>query len=349
MTQNSRHLVFVIIVALVATAGKAAEPPLFLDSGKLHLTLEFPVDTLIREKEERPVLDGVLRYTNASGEPVEIEMSMTTRGKSRLTYCSFPPLTLNLKRKQTKATVYEGQNKLKIVTHCKNGSLHLRYVHQEYGIYRAFNVLTDYSYRVRMLEVTYRDTDGKRKDETHDAFFIEPHNGVGMRLGMQRLRVAQVSPNQLDAWQAATYTLFQYLIANTDWSMLKGPGEDGCCHNGKVIIKPGSQDGWIVLPYDFDQAGLINTKYSMPAPALGLRSVRQRMYRGRCQHNDELPATVEMFNQNRQAVEAAFIAEVLSERSQRSSMKYIDKFYDTINDPRSFEKNILYDCIGSRN
>ena len=343
-----RLLPLLVIATLACTTVAAQELPLFQSTEPMQLTLEFPLDTLIRQKEDRPVVDGMLRFTDESGKEVEIAMSMTTRGKSRLGYCRFPPLTLNLKRKQAKDTVFDGQNKLKVVTHCKNGSAHLRYLHQEYGIYRAFNVISGYSYRVRMLRIIYRDTDGERKDDEHDAFFIEPHNQVARRHDMERLRVAKVRPEQLDGEQAATYTLFQYLIANTDWSMLQGPGEDGCCHNGKVIIKPQSQDHWIVLPYDFDQAGLINTKYSMPAAALDIRTVRQRLYRGRCQHNDLMPATVELFNAKRQEIETAIIPEGLSKGAKRSSLKYIDEFYDTVNDPKRYQKYIADACLGKR-
>ena len=198
------------------------------------------------------------------------------------------------------------------------------------------------------MRITYSDTDGKRDDEVHDAFFIESHNEAASRHGMERVRVPQLQAGQLDAKQAATYTLFQYLISNTDWSMIKGPGEEGCCHNGKVIITPGTQDGWVVLPYDFDQAGLINTKYSSPADGLGIRSVRQRLYRGRCIHNDQLPETIELFNSKRADIEAAIIPEGLNKSTRRSSLRYIDDFYKVINNPKQLQKRILDDCIGKR-
>jgi len=345
----SGNIVAFLLALVLAPCGRAADLPLFQSSEALQLTLEFPVETLVREKSERPVLDGMLRFSNADGEAVEIEMSMTTRGKSRLAYCRFPPLTLNLKRKQARGTVFDGQNKLKIVTHCRNGNVHQRYLHQEYGIYRAFNVLSEYSYRVRLLRITYRDSEGKRDDEVQDAFFIESHNEVALRRGMERSRVEKIRPEQLDYAQAATFILFQYLIANTDWSMFKGPGEDGCCHNGKVIIEPGTALNWIVLPYDFDQAGLINTKYSMPAEALGIRTVRQRLYRGRCVFNDQLPATVALFNAKRAEIEKEIIPAGLNKRSSNSSLKYIDEFYRTINDPKQFERRITGDCVGNSN
>ena len=339
--------VLAAIVCLVLSPLAAAEGlPLFASQDTLHLTLELPMHTLLRQRDDKPVLDGVLRYSDENGQEVTLEMSMTTRGKSRLAYCTFPPLTLNLKRKQVDGTLFDGQNKLKIVTHCKTGSQHLRYLHQEYGIYRAFNVVSDYSYRVRLLRITYSDTDGKRDDEVRDAFFIESHNEAASRHGMERVRVPQVQAAQLDAEQAAIYTVFQYLISNTDWSMLKGPGEEGCCHNGKVIITPGTQDGWIVLPYDFDQAGLINTKYSSPADALGLKSVRQRLYRGRCIHNDQLPETIELFNRKRADIEAAIIPEGLNKGTRRSSLRYIDDFYKSINNPKQLQRKVLDACLG---
>jgi len=338
----------VLLAALSPVTNAASDLPLFKDSAILHITLEFPVHTVLRQKKDKPVVDGILRFKDANGEPVQIAMSMTTRGKSRLEYCAFPPLSLNLKRKQTKDTLFAGQNKLKIVTHCKTGSTQLRYLLQEYGIYRAFTVVSDYSYRARRLKITYVDTDGKRDDEVHDAFFIESHNEVASRHGMERLRVPRALPEQLDVTQSARYSLFQYLIANTDWSMLKGPGEDGCCHNGKIIITPGTVTEWVVLPYDFDQAGLIKTKYSAPAPALKLKSVRQRLYRGRCLHNDQLAETVALFNEKREEIEAAINPEDLDKRTRNSALKYINEFYKTINTEKLYLRRIESACVGKK-
>ena len=87
--------------------------------------------------------------------------------------------------------------------------------------------------------------------------------------------------------------LFQYLIANTDFSVIRGPEGEGCCHNGRVIAPRGEQTGWIVLPYDFDQAGIINTDYSLPDRRLGIRVVTSRLYRGFCWQNEALKEAAE--------------------------------------------------------
>lgn len=333
-------------VLLAAATVCRAQTPLFSSHELLAITIETGMNTVVRRAEDRPVVDGVLHYIDEDGGRISVPLTMTTRGKSRLEYCSFPPLSINLERKDVEGTLFDGQRKLKIVTHCKNGATHERYLIQEYGIYRGFNVLTDRSFGVRMLKLTYKDTEGKRKDETHAAFFIERDNEVAERLGMEQLKVDEIDPTQLNGRHANLFSLFQYLIGNTDWSMIKGPAGEGCCHNGKVIIPPGSTSNWIVLPYDFDQAGLINTKYSMPASGLGIKSVKQRLYRGRCLNTGELEHNIALFNQRREKLEEALVQPQIEGGARKSMLGYIDVFYKIINDPKKKQREIVDDCLG---
>jgi len=335
------------LIVLVAAVGNADELPMFASHDVLNITFEVPMTTITREAEDRPVVQGEMHYTAADGQVVTLPLSMTTRGKSRLEYCRFPPLTVNVKRKQVAGTLFAGQKKLKLVTRCRSGSSFERYLHQEFGIYRAFNVLSDHSFRVRMLQVTYRDTEGKRDDEMQPGFFIESDNEVAARSGMEKLKVSRINSAQLDPAHASKFSLFQFLVANTDWSMIKGPGDESCCHNGKVIITPGSQDGWMVLPYDFDQAGLINTRYSIPAEGLGIRTVRQRLFRGRCRNISQLENTISLFNEHRAEIERELLPEALQGGSRKGAVKYIDDFYKIINDPKQREKKIADKCVGS--
>ena len=127
---------------------------------------------------------------------------------------------------------------------------------------------------------------------------------------------------------------------------MKGPGSEDCCHNGKVIGFSNSDSDWVVLPYDFDQSGIINTVYSMPSEKFDIRSVKQRLYRGRCSHNTQLDATIALFNGKRGEVEAALAPQDLSERSQKSVLRYLESFFKTINDPKKLNKNIIGKCRG---
>lgn len=326
--------------------GRAERYPLFDSQETLEIILELPIRELLKRARSKPIVDGRLHYTDAGGRVIAIDINLTSRGRSRLEHCSFPPLTIKLHTEQTDATLFAGQDKLKIVTHCRNGATYLKYLHLEYGIYRAYNVLSDYSFRVRMLNVIYRDSEDKRRDDTRPAFFIESDGELAQRLGMRTITTNAIRPHQFNQAEINIYELFQYMIANTDWAITKGPGTENCCHNGKVIAMPGAEQGWIVVPYDFDQAGIINTSYALPADGLGISKVRQRLYRGRCRHNDELHRTIELFNDRREAVEAEIAPQALTARARRSAGKFVAGFYSTINNPAKIQKKIVRACRG---
>lgn len=336
-----------IVLLLAQGTSLADDLPLFASETPLAIVFEFPVDIIVRQAEDRPVVEGSVHLTDEQGQAISVDMTMTTRGKSRLETCRFPPISVNFKKQERADTVFSGQKKLKLVTHCRDGDTYARYLLQEYAIYRAFNVLTQSSFRVRLVNATYRDSLGKRKDKQAMAFFLESDNELADRLGMETRDSSVIDPPQLDPAHLSLYSLFQYLIANTDWSVLKGPGEEACCHNGKVVTPPGSMNGWRVIPYDFDQAGIINTKYALPAEQLGLKSVRQRLYRGRCAHADELDATIALFNARRADIEAALLPDGLPQRYRNSTLAYIAEFYEVINDPLQRERNIENRCLGS--
>ena len=340
------------IVALVQATSVGcpldSDRPLFECDQVLELELELPLKTLKRKAEDRPELAAKVRYVDANGELVEFDAEVTTRGHSRLEMCRFPPLSLLLKKKAVKDTVFAGQKKLKIVMPCKAGNRYDDYLLQEYGIYKAYEVVADPAFRVRRLNITFRDAGKPDKTESHAAFFIESIKEVSVRTGLERVRENRVDPHRIDARNASTYELFQFLIANTDWSKIKGPGDEECCHNGKVLAPPGSESGWFVLPYDFDQAGLINTRYAAPDERLPIRSVRQRLFRGRCEYLHVMDDTIALFNDNRSAIENALAVDGLSDNRREAQARYVYRFFEIINDPGEREKHISERCVGPR-
>jgi hypothetical protein len=189
-------LLLACILAGMAANSRAEDHLLFDSAENLDIILEFPVRTLLKRAKKKPVLQGQLRYVDTNGNEVAIDIDITTRGRSRLEHCSFPPLSVFLNPDQVASTIFAGQEKLKIVTHCNNRSTYLRYLHQEFGIYRTYNLLSEHSFRVRMLNVTYRDIEQKRGDAVKLAFFIESDNEVAKRLGMIKVNTVRRGANQ---------------------------------------------------------------------------------------------------------------------------------------------------------
>jgi hypothetical protein len=338
-----------ILLAAIAASGSvsssfAAPTALFQSDSPLMVILEMPLMQVLRQKKTDPPIEGVLRYTDAEGRDVALDMTVSVRGNNRLEQCRYPPLSVNLKRKQVTATLFAGQNKLKLVTPCGKGSTYRRYLNQEFKIYRAYNLLTEHSFRVHQLEVTFRDSNGREKDKIQPAFFIESDGNAAARLNMRTVNVATVNESQFDSRQLGIFGLFQFMIGNTDWAVLKGPGSEDCCHNGKIVAPSDSIDRWVVLPYDFDQSGIINAKYAAPTDGLPIRNVRQRLYRGFCSSNGELDSTIAKFDDNRAAIEALFGNEAEKSRASKSALKYLQDFYEIINDPKLRKKKIIAVC-----
>mgnify|MGYP000662252091 CR=1 FL=1 len=56
---------------------------------------------------------------------------------------------------------------------------------REYLAYRLLNAMTDLSFRVRLLEVTWVDSDERRGRMVRSAFLIEHRNRLAARIGME--------------------------------------------------------------------------------------------------------------------------------------------------------------------
>ncbi len=337
-----------LLLLLVALAGTAnGAPPLFESDETLVLTIEAPMRDLIKKRKDKPELDAVVSYVDASGKTHVISATISSRGNHRLETCDFPPLRLEFGKGAGVGTVFEDQRKLKMVTRCGRGSDMEAWLYQEYGIYRAYNVITDLSYRVRKLEVIYRDTESKRWKREFPAFFIESTRAVAARHNRVSIRPPYIEDNQYDLRETTNKLLFQYLIANTDFAVKKGPSGEGCCHNGRVIGERGSQSGWVVLPYDFDQAGIVNTDYALPDKRLRIRTVSTRLYRGFCWQNESLPDTIGLFNAQREEITAALVRPEVSSTRQRRTNRFVDQFYDIVNDPGELQERIKDKCRGA--
>lgn len=345
MMALSRFLM--VCMWLFIAAPQSPASPLFADAANFQLTIEAPMRAIIRGKLKKESHDAVVRYTDSSGQEIVLNAQLSSRGNVRLEACDFPPLRLTLKKGETGGTIFAGQRRLKMVTQCKTGNAGEKWVLQELGIYRAYNVITDYSYQVRRLDVTYKDSESDRWSRTQPAFFIEPTGDMADRLQLDSIRPPVIAPNQFEQTELTNSLLFQLLIANTDFSSKRGPPSEGCCHNGRVLTEPGAQKDWIVVPYDFDQAGIINTDYALPDARLGIRRVTRRKYRGFCWQNESLPAVVDLFSERREAIINALTPTEFSASRRKRLTRFANEFFEILDDPEELQEEILDECRGA--
>jgi hypothetical protein len=320
--------------------------PLFTSDDTLDVEVEGPFRMLAYERPDEEEADGKFRYSAADGTLVELDVRIRARGKWRRNpdICEFPPLRINFRKSQTDATLFNNQDKLKLVTHCENRSTEYEQsVIREYLAYRIFNLLTDSSYRVRLLKMKYVYTDRDREIETH-GILLEHDDRLGNRIGGEPVQIERTTVEAVKPVDLNIASLFQYFLGNTDFSPIATAPDENCCHNQTLFT---SDDGlYYTIPYDFDQSGFVNARHAAPNPRFGIRSVKTRVYRGRCQNNELLPQTFQLFGERRNDIEALIMSQSeLASRTRRDMLRYIEDFYDTISDPKQVERRIVKRCI----
>jgi hypothetical protein len=334
-----------IAFALLSLPAAAAglPDPLFRDDAALEVVITAPLSSLLRARPEQPELEGVFSYKEADGTSVDLDMKIRVRGRFRKRVCDFPPLNLNFRKSQVEGTLLDHQNKLKMVVHCKDSGRYHQAVLREYLAYRLLNSLTELSFRVRLLQVTYVDSDERRSRMVRPAFVIEHRNRLAERVGRESLEIERTEVSAIQPDHLNLTSMFQFFIGNTDFSPYLGSNNE-CCHNHEMF---GNEAGSLLaIPYDFDLSGFVNAPYAAPDPELGIDSVRQRLYRGYCVNNRYVEASVDRFQEARDALYALVANQQELEPTVREYIaSYMDEFYEIIGDPREAERQIIGKCI----
>jgi len=334
--------------ATALQAQTVGEPdPLFRSDDILDVRIIAPLKTLRSDRKSDEELPGKFQYTNASGELQELYVGVRTRGRFRLQkkVCTFPPLRLNFKKSQTKNTLFHGQDKVKLVTHCRSSRSYAMIVHKEFLTYRILNTLTDISFRVRLMRITYVDTEKDNAEDIHYGFIIEHRDRLAKRLDMPVLEIPKTRISALNPEYLNLISMYQYLIGNTDFSPVQGPTGDNCCHNQVLFGVEGKPI--LSVPYDFDQAGIVDAPHASPNPLFkNLRNVKQRMYRGRCVNTQFLDATIASFK-DRQGDILQLINELeaFSDSARKTVNNYVNKFYDILDSEKNTDRKFVKGCI----
>lgn len=338
---------FVLIAGALALSSPAsAKQMLFGPHEPLDIVIEAPFSKINNDRRDDPEYRaGQLTYVLQDGASQVLDLKIRTRGifRRQRETCEFPPLRLNFRKKQVVGTLFHGQDKLKLVTHClRNDDKAQQNVLKEYLAYRIFNEMTPRSFQVRLLNVTYVDTAKRGRRTVNAGFVIEHKNAMADRNQAEVQDEVRIRSSELNTAHANLVEVFQYLIGNTDFSMSSG-SDQHCCHN---MVPIGNGNGeYYIVPYDFDFAGMVDPGYARPNPKLHLRDVKQRLYRGLCRSNETLPATLAQFNDARPRI-SALPGQVfgMSERNQRSTIRYLDTFYDAINDAKKRQARLIDRC-----
>ncbi|MEL6925500.1 MAG: hypothetical protein AAFO94_15745, partial [Bacteroidota bacterium] len=271
-----------LLLALVSTiwscksdeAKNESAPPallsntLFFQSEEaIPVTLKTDFSRLLSEDTDDDYQQAWLSVPAKDGTIITEAIKVRKRGVTRKKICDFPPLKLKFNDPQSSLN-------LKLVTHCQQDEEMQKLILKEYLVYKMYNELTDYSFRVQLIKVIYEDLAEELPKMEKYAFVIENAEQMANRLEASVLETP-IQVKYLEKDQCRLFTGFQYLIGNTDWNL-------GKRHNLKMLTPDGDGNP-LPVPYDFDYCGLVDAPYAIPHPSLPIQSVRERhfMWRGK--------------------------------------------------------------------
>lgn len=320
-------LSLVMILNFAQTATATTEPPdrsifdLWNYQEVIDIKLTFNLEKVFNDRRGEETYPAEINFEDAAGNPQSWDLKISTRGNFRRQKCNeIPPLKLNFKKGDLRDAGLADFDDFKLVTHCLDDyQLAKELLLKEYLTYRMFNQLTDISYRVQLVNITYLDADsGLRKRQM--GFLIEDTAQLRARIGadkIEKMRIVEQEKYQED--YSKLVALFQYMIGNSDWGITHSK-------NIKYIEKEGKI---LPVPYDFDFAGLVNAPYMVPASHFGLTTRFDRVYLGFEQSESELKKAMELFQDRREALYETVQEMKKLKRSAREEMiAYLDTFYE---------------------
>jgi hypothetical protein len=285
------------------------------------ITISCEWDSMLAVKDDNS-WDAVV-VLSGPGFREEWKAGITPRGKFRRSRCAFPPLEINLKKRQLREEDMLEFDKLKVVTHCTMDDAKPEDLYEELLIYRMYNVLTPQSFKAVDVVIDYVYPNGKVFQKNAAALILEPTSELAYRTGGRELEGYSVPPDSLDPESYCRSAMFQFMVGNSDWNQTLQ-------RNIKMVGEPAS---YHVIPYDFDFSAIVSPPYAMITKDHGLQDFKDRVYLGAF-FAEGMPAMIREFCDKKTALyKCVNDFELLSKSRRKQIIKYLDDFYTYVEAP----------------
>lgn len=307
----------------------------FKDTSLIKATLVTNLTKILNHNNKKGFdITGNFLTVMPDGTIVNDQILVEKRGHFRSDFCYVPPVKLIFNYKDS-AKLYSLKS-MKLVSECKVSPDHEQFLFKEYLCYKIYNLICSKSFQVRLLNVKWEDTVGKKKTINGYGFLLEDLKDVAARNNCTEWKRNKLNTEQTDRRQMTMVAIFEYMIGNTDWAVTVD-------HNTRLILSRADTNAKpYVVPYDFDYSGLVNTYYSIPDEKLEIESVTQRVYRGFPRTMPEIQTVLDTFRMQKANIYALINHfDYLNPRSKREMVAYLQDFYDMIENPKLVKMNFI--------
>lgn len=326
--KTTRFLSILFIIALFVNNIKdsfANITPSIFDAMSYTEVLDLTIETNWRafntNRRNDTDYPAKLRFKDQHGEPSNWLLKVKLRGNFRRMACAdIPPLKLNFKKKDLIAAGLAKFDDYKLVTHCLTDKVAAKaLVLKEFLAYKLYHNLTENSFRVQLLNITFKDTEtGEITRQT--GFIIEDTAELRHRIGAEKVEeVYSVPAANFDQDQVRQAAIFQYAIGNFDWNLSTSRNLKYVRQAGKILA----------IPYDFDFSVFVSAPYATLNTNIGIKSKTDRIYLG---FEEALPNLTPMLAiiKEQQPIFLQTIEDFkwLNRRTRKALQKYLNSYFD---------------------
>jgi len=339
-------LVLLLLAVQITTAqlevseksSAATSDSFFQDQEPIAMQLKFSTKDIKKNTNDSTYISSTLLIQNRERSWDTLKIKLRARGNHRRQNCYYAPLKVKLKKKATKATMLEGNTKLKLVLPCLLQKDKDDLVIKEFMAYKLYEIISPYHFKTRLANIEFEEEIRSRiKKHNLKAILIEDIDKVAER-HKGRAMSRKVHPLQQDDLASLQNAFFQFLIGNTDFSTRGG-------HNQKLLFV---ENKYVCIPYDFDMSGLVNAPYATVSGIENMNSyiteVTQRAYKGYKRDDKLLQDVRQKYIASKDGIFA--VVDGLEQFFQNpllfaEAKDFIDDFFEIMESDKKFEKYIV--------
>jgi hypothetical protein len=287
---------------------------------------------LVRTKMAEEYQEAQLSFIGPDAVRDTLPVKMKARGNVRKEVCYYPPVKIKFQKADLKALNFNNMNEVKCVFPCRSGERDADYLLREALIYRLYERISPVHLHTQLVRLEGMQ-DGKDKLSSY-ALLIEHEEEFSARLNARVVERGIVNVGGLNRELYLRMVFFQYMVANTDWSL---PNR----HNVQMVAAEG-YPRIVVVPYDFDYAGFVDAPYAIPAEVIPIKSVTDRYFLGYEVTKEEALETARFFLSKKE--ELLGICENyhwLSEKSRKTARDNLLDFFEILENERMIQREFV--------
>lgn len=297
------------------------------------ITIDTDVKQLFRKSHKEEYQPAEIWIHDVDEQEIfQLAGRVRARGNMRKKVCGIPPIKLDFNKGSLDSLGFQKNDKLKLVFPCRDRSSDQQRLFKEYLVYELYALIDSNAIQARLVEFELKN--GPVIEHKFTGMLVEDEVEYAFRKSAKVIESGKLYEASLERTNFLKMTFFQYMIANTDFSISNK-------HNLEMVKLPNIARV-VALPYDFDYSGFVGHIYAVPHESLGIEDVHERYFFNFSVTEPEFNATVDYYKSMEGDIYAAIdSASYLDEKSRKECKEYLEGFFDLLDRPQRLKPLIV--------